>query len=207
MVTTEKKYSVGDQWIIDSEYTEYKNLKKFLVGNNEQEYSYGTSAFHSKQYPLWHDRDLVKKYYDHKDFGDLVSPQGWDQEFDNLIKWSQNKLLEFKIFKKLVPVISWFIEYEVGGWQAMHKHNSNCITQIIYLDPVSHITEDSPAREYAYGSMYAILTNGDETKYMPFVGFPGRSILMTGDIFHGVYPVKSTPRRTIVVDYLYKKDD
>jgi hypothetical protein len=49
--------------------------------------------------------------------------------------------------------------------------------------------------------MFAILTEG-EPIYKSFMSWPGRCVLMRGDIFHGVYPVKSVPRRTIIIDYI-----
>jgi len=205
MLSTEKKFTSGNQWIIDSEYPNYKNLYKFLLPSNEQEYSSETSAHFAKQYPLWRDPNLSDEYYSHKKFNNDNSSIPWQQELDNITKWTQAKLIEHHIIKQITPVISWWMDYEPGGWQAMHTHSVNCITQVIYMDE-PNINESTAAKDYTPGSMYALMTDGKPV-YIPFVGFPGRSILMTGDVFHGVYPVKTTPRRSIIIDYIYNKND
>ena len=62
-------------------------------------------------------------------------------------------------------------------------------------------TGEIDLKEAQWGSMFAILTEG-ESIYKSFMSWPGRCVLMRGDIFHGVYPVKSVPRRTIIIDYI-----
>jgi hypothetical protein len=49
--------------------------------------------------------------------------------------------------------------------------------------------------------MYAFLTKGDKPLYKSFSSWAGRCIILRGDIFHGVYPIKTLPRRTIIMDY------
>ena len=200
MFSTQQKYTSGKQWVIDTEYSDYKELNQFLIPNPDQEYSYGTSAYFSKQYPLWCDAELAEEYYPHKRFENFIPHQAWEKEFKKITSWTQAKLIEHKIMKNITPVISWWMDYEPGGWQAMHKHNANCITQIIYMDDPL-INENTDAKDYCHGAMYAFLTD-DKPLYLPLVGFKGRCVLMTGDIFHGVYPVKTTPRRAIIVDYI-----
>lgn len=200
MFSTQQKYTSGKQWIIDTEYSDYQSLNKFLVPDSTQEYSYGTSAYFAKQYPLWCDNKLAEKYYPYKRFENFISRGAWDKELEKIRDWTQAKLIEHGVMKHITPVISWWMDYEPGGWQAMHMHNANCITQIIYMDDPL-IDENTDAKDYCPGAMYALLT-GDKSTYLPLVGFKGRCVLMTGNIYHGVYPVKTTPRRTIIVDYL-----
>lgn len=200
MFSTQRKYTSGKQWVIDTEYPDYASLNKFLIPDPTQEYSYGTSAYFSKQYPLWCDNELAEKYYPHKRFENFEPNPNWNKDFENITAWTQAKLIEHGIIKHITPVISWWMDYEPGGWQAMHTHNANCITQIIYMDDPL-IDENTDAKDYCYGAMYAFLTD-DTPLYLPLVGFKGRCVLMTGSIYHGVYPVKTTPRRSIIIDYI-----
>ena len=200
MFSTQQKYTSGKQWIIDTEYSDYQSLNKFLIPDPKQEYSYGTSAYFARQYPLWCDNELAEKYYPHKRFEDFTSLKSWNAELEKITAWAQKKLIEHGVMKHITPVISWWMDYDPGGWQAMHTHNPNCITQIIYMDDPL-IDESTDAKEYCHGAMYAFLTD-DKQMYLPLVGFKGRCVLMTGNIYHGVYPVKTTPRRTIIVDYI-----
>jgi len=73
------------------------------------------------------------------------------------------------------------------------------------MDDTPHITEETAPKEAGYGAMYAVLGSEEKPIYRSFVSRPGRCILMTGNILHGVYPVKSVPRRSIIVDYLIIK--
>jgi hypothetical protein len=120
--------------------------------------------------------------------------------------WTIEKLKEHGVEDEIVPIISWFIDYQENGWQSMHTHDdNNCITQIIYMDDTPHLTTTSIPKESGYGAMYAVLAREKKPIYKSFISRPGRCIMMTGNIFHGVYPVKSVPRRSIVVDYLVLK--
>ena len=201
---TEKKYVCGNQWLIDTEYPDYKELLPFLNIDDQYEYSRETTAFGARQFPLWTDQDLamVYKSKEHRDFTPL---DGWDKVLEKTVAWTQAKVLQYRFFHKLQPAISWYITYEEGGWQGMHTHDENSITQIIYLDPTPHVTPDSPAKAAGYGAMYAMMASKDKHKYVTVNGFPGRCIIMPGNIYHGVYPVKSVPRRTVVIDYIYKR--
>jgi hypothetical protein len=200
MFSTQQKYTSGKQWLIDTKYLDYQSLNKFLVPDPTQEYSYGTSAYFTKQYPLWCDSELAEKHYPHKRFENFVPHSQWNTEFEKITLWTQAKLIEHGVMKQITPVISWWVDYEPGGWQAVHTHNSNSITQIIYMDDPL-MTNDTDAKDYCHGAMYSLLTD-EKTIYLPLVGFKGRCVLMTGNVHHGVYPVKTTPRRAIIIDYI-----
>lgn len=202
-MTGEKKYVCGKQWIVDTTFADYKKFFPFLHNNQISEYSTETVSFGGRQYPLWCDQELVLNYNHHKDFLDYTPQEGFETLLEQALAWTQAKMLQYRFYHKLYPVISWYMDYDEGGWQGLHTHSTNAITQVIYLDPTTHITPSSTPKESGYGSMYALMASGDKTKYIPFVGFPGRCILMAGDVYHGVYPVKSTPRRTIIIDYMY----
>lgn len=199
----EIKYVCGNQWILDTEYPDYQDFFKFLHGNQISEYSRETTSFGGRQYPLWCNREIVSNYNHHKDYLDYQPQQGYEELLQRMVAWTQAKMLQYRFFHTLHPVISWYMDYDEGGWQGLHTHSTNTITQVIYLDATTHINEESLPKESGYGSMYALMASKDKTKYIPFVGYPGRCVLMSGDIYHGVYPVKSTPRRTVIIDYMY----
>jgi hypothetical protein len=205
-----KKYQVGDQWLIDTQYTRYKEFLPFLDRDSSEDYGRETVAQHASQYPLWHDPDQsVMLAYPKKYGGDFEAHPLWHTVADGAYEWTNRKLKENGIEVEIRPVISWYIDYKEGGWQPMHTHSKNCVTQIIYMDAQTHSIKVNEAnvpefdgKEAQWGSMFALMASKDETKYMSFMNWPGRCVLMRGDIFHGVYPVKSVPRRSIIIDYI-----
>lgn len=198
----DKKFSNGKQWVIDTNYNDYRDFLDFLIPNPTWEYSEETAAYHSCQYPLWINRDLSSSYQ-HKDFTNFKFDSNYEKILEKSYNWAQYKLIEHKIFKKIIPVISWYVEYQKGGWMALHNHDPEVVTQVLYIDPTDHLNETSGAKDYVKGAMYAIFPSDKNLTYLPFTSYPGRSIIMSGDIFHGVYPVESERKRTIVIDYKY----
>lgn len=198
----DKKFSNGRQWVIDTQYHDYKEFIEFLIPNDQLEYASETAAYNAKQYPLWVNRDISTSYQ-HKDFSNCTLNQKYETVLEKAHYWTQNKLLEHKIFKKIIPIISWYVEYEKGNWMALHNHDPNVVTQVLYVDPADHLNENSEAKDYVKGAMYAVFPSDKNLTYLPFTNYPGRSIIMSGDIFHGVYPVESERKRTIVIDYKY----
>jgi hypothetical protein len=54
------------------------------------------------------------------------------------------------------------------------------------------------------GMLYSLMPNPDTTQeYNQFAPYPGRTVIMDGRVWHGVYPCKA-PRRTWVVDFEYE---
>lgn len=196
-----KKYQTGDQWLIDTEYTEYQDLLPLVESNPNTEYSNETVAFNARQYPLWSD-PVVAQTVKHKQYRDnYVQHPAWEEATRGIFEWTKRRLKRNKIDLNFVPTISWSMEYGAGGWQSMHTHDSDCITQIFYLDGEINQDPNISAKENAWGSMYAFLTKGDKPIYKSFSSWAGRCIILRGDIFHGVYPIKTLPRRTIIMDY------
>lgn len=202
---TDNKTTSGSQWIIDTVYPGFEEFRP-IIDNPPQgeDYSNETVAFGSKQYPIWGHSEL-SKVFKHRQFASYVPHPAWDEAAGNLMVWTIAKLKEHGIEDEIIPAISWFIDYQENGWQSMHTHDNKCITQIIYMDNAEHFTEISAPKDAAYGAMYAVLGNEEKPKYRTYVSRAGRCIIMTGNILHGVYPVKTTPRRSIVVDYLIIK--
>jgi len=202
-----KKYQAGDQWLIDTQYTRYKEFLPFLDRDPSEDYGKNTVAQGASQFPLWHDPEQSVLLSDPKKYGGAFEPHPlWNTVADSALDWTKKKLLENEIHCEIKPVISWYMDYKEGSWQAVHTHSKNCITQIIYIDDQPHcidnMTHEIDLKEAQWGSMFAIMADGPEPIYKSFMSWPGRCVLMRGDIFHGVYPVKSVPRRTIIIDYI-----
>jgi hypothetical protein len=205
-----KKYELGSQWLIDSQYPRYKEFLPMLNRSDDEDYGQKTVAQHAKQFPLWHDPEQSVMLSSPKKYGgDFEEHPLWHTVAESAYNWTTKKLKENGIDVEIRPVISWYIDYNEGGWQPLHKHSKNCVTQVIYMDAQTHSfvpNEENilelDGKEAQWGSMFAMLTDGAEPKYLSFMNWPGRCILMTGDIFHGVYPVKSVPRRSIIIDYI-----
>jgi len=195
----DKKFTNGKQWVIDTYYDGYNEFIKFLVPDTNWEYASETAAYNAKQYPLWVNKDLSSSYQ-HKDFSNFNFDEKYETLLERVSAWAQDKLIEHKIYKKIIPVISWYVDYTKGSWMALHNHDSNVVTQVLYVDGVDDIND---TKDYVKGAMYAIFPNDKNLTYLPFTNYPGRSIIMSGDIFHGVYPVESERKRTIVIDYKY----
>ena len=57
------------------------------------------------------------------------------------------------------------------------------------------------------GMLYTLMPNPDGTQLMTQFGpYPGRTVIMDGRVWHGVYPAKA-PRRTFVVDFDFEYFD
>lgn len=198
----DKKFSNGKQWLIDTRYEGYLDFLDFLIPNTNWEYAAETAAYNAYQYPLWVNRELSSSYQ-HKDFSNFLFDSKYETVLEKAHQWVQNKLVEHRIFKKITPVISWYVEYQKGGWMALHNHDPKVVTQVLYVDHADHLNDNSETKDYVKGAMYAIFPSDKNLTYLPFTNYPGRSIIMSGDIFHGVYPVESERKRTIVIDYKY----
>lgn len=86
---------------------------------------------------------------------------------------------------------AWCVDYEDGGYQTLHRHGSRGLSVVISLD-------DQPSENKA-GTLYTVNNN----VYSDYKPCKGRAVIITGGIWHGVYPAVS-PRRTFVVDYNIK---
>lgn len=202
---TDKKYicEQNGKWIIDTVYPDYADFYNLLDGIPEEDYSHSTTAFNTRQYPIWiHKSRLVGNVYYPYHKNHKTNPQ-WEPIVEKMFDWLGPKLIEHDITDELQPVISWYVDYEENGWQELHFHSSKTVTQILYLDDNYLLTPSSKPKEQAQGSLYALLSV-EERMYNTFMPRKGRTIIMSGDIPHGVYPNKSLPRRAVVIDYIIK---
>jgi len=202
-----EKYVSGNQWIIDTHYSAFEEFHPLLTVPADKDYSYETVAFGASQYPLWHNPEESLLLTSKKKYGgDFEVNPAWDSIFAKVFAWTKKRLLLNGIKCSIVPAISWYVEYREGGWQTMHTHSSNCITQVIYMDGDTALDPLGPPKETAWGSLFAVMNGVDKVTYKTFMSTPGRCLLMTGDVMHGVYPVRSVPRRSIIIDYMIKYD-
>ncbi len=202
---SDKKYTCKSnaKWIIDTSYPDYEEFYDLLDGVEEEEYSQGTTAHNTRQYPIWiHKSRMINNVYYQYHKNHKTNPR-WEPVIEKMFDWLGPKLLEHGITDELQPVICWYVDYDENGWQELHFHSSNTVTQIIYLDDNYLIDEESNPKDRASGSLYALLSV-EERVYNSFMPKKGRTIIMSGDIPHGVYPNKSLPRRAMVIDYIIK---
>ena len=90
---------------------------------------------------------------------------------------------------------AWCIDYQDGGYQTMHRHSVGGLGGVGAV-----VSLDDQPEENKTGRLYTINNND----YADFRPQKGRAIIITGGIWHGVYPSKN-PRRTFVVDYKINK--
>ena len=91
---------------------------------------------------------------------------------------------------------SWSIQYEKGGWQAMHNHADpfTIISCIIYFDT-------NPSENTSAGALYAMLAEPDGSEnVLVFPYWAGKMIMIEGNVFHGTYPTEDT-RDIMVFDF------
>lgn len=87
---------------------------------------------------------------------------------------------------------AWCIDYHDGGYQTLHRHGKRGLSVVIFLDDQPH--------EGKAGSLYAV----NDDIYTSFKPSKGKAVIITGGIWHGVYPCVN-PRRTFVADYKIKE--
>ena len=199
-------YTCGNQFLIECYYSPYKEFKPFLERDASKDYSHESSAFGSRQYPMWNNLEASRqiKRRDYRS-DDIISSPEWDTALKKLTTWTAKKLKDNYQAVEVVPAISWMMEYLEGGWQSVHSHGKNCITQVLHMDGNYQLSVDESKKDRIHGSMFAFMTGETPPFYKTFSPTPGKCIIMKGDVFHGVYPAKELPRRCIVVDYLVLK--
>ena len=111
-------------------------------------------------------------------------------DWKKLKEWTLEKV-RTKGIKDIEVLKAWCIDYEDGGYQTLHRHGTRGLSVVISLD-------DQPSENKA-GMLYTV-KNDMYTDYKPR---KGRAVIITGGVWHGVYPAVS-PRRTFVVDYKVK---
>jgi len=111
-------------------------------------------------------------------------------DWKKLKDWTLEKI-RCKGIEDVEILKAWCIDYKDGGYQTLHRHGIRGLSVVISLD-------DQPSENKA-GALYTV-KNDDYIDYKPR---KGRAVIITGGIWHGVYPAVS-PRRTFVVDYKIK---
>jgi hypothetical protein len=195
-------WTCGDQFLIETYYHPYKDFKSFLQRNLSSDYSYETSSFGSHQYPLWQDPGPASKikhrtYKSHE----IETSAEFVKAFNKLTTWTVKKLKSNYRDVEIIPATSWIMEYEQGGWQSIHSPGLNVITQVLHMDGPQLPNVDNEVS----GSTYVFMTDENPPFYKPIVPSAGKCLIMPGNVFHGVYPVNTLPRRCVVVDYLVLK--
>ena len=124
----------------------------------------------------------------------------WDVIGSRSIDWKKLKdwvLKKIHLRVKDIEILkSWCIDYYDGGYQAFHNHGVGHLSVVVQLD-------EQPD-EGKTGTLYTLCPdNQNKMVYKEFKPHKGRTLIMTGGVWHGVYPSKN-PRRTFVADYKVK---
>lgn len=92
-------------------------------------------------------------------------------------------------------VRAWHIEYEPGGWQAVHSHGGDMINIVINFDTV-------PKNNSLEGYTFSFVPKHSIGKllYNFTRSVRGETIIFEGDIMHGAYP-SPIRRRVLVLDF------
>jgi len=199
-------YTCGDQFLIDTYYHPYREFKPFLDRDPTTDYSYESSSFGAHQYPLWQDADPASKIK-HRKYknSEIEISAEFQKAFNKLTTWTAKKLKENYRNVEIVPATSWIMNYEEGSWQTIHSHGLNVITQVLHMDGSHVVDPNSDPKYQAHGSTMVFMTDENPPFYRAIRPTAGKCLIMPGNVFHGVYPVKELPRRCVVVDYLVLK--
>lgn len=139
-----------------------------------------------------------EKGLDESEHKTLYKGHQWEVTNSSLVDWEKLRNWILPIVKKqeignIKLKRSWCIEYGDGAFQAMHKHGANEISVVMTLD--------AQPQENKSGVLYTLRQDNDnKLLYKEFVPYQGLTVIMQGNVWHGVYPVKD-PRRTFVADY------
>lgn len=178
---------VANQWILHSNYPQYKEFEILfdkIIADDESE---GTTTVDGEQ------------IYIPKD-----NPEY--QEIQNrFFKWLETQF-EFKGFYDFKCIESWIIYYQKGGYQGLHVHqgdmNKNTFSAVIHLDtvPIEHNSKNK-----FNGMLWTLMPEPDGYQHPDhFASVEGGVVCLDGRVWHGVYPTDSI-RRTVVYDIEYKR--
>ena len=199
-------WTCGEQFLIDTYYSPYREFMPFLQRDPASDYSHESSSFGSHQYPLWQDPTPASKI-NHRIYSphEIETSEEFVKAFNKLTKWTVKKLKDNYRDIDIVPATSWVMDYEEGGWQSVHSHGKNVITQVLHMDGAHWIDKDINKKERVNGSTFVFMTDGNPPFYRAIRPHSGKCLIMPGDVFHGVYPADTLPRRCVVIDYLVLK--
>jgi hypothetical protein len=129
-------------------------------------------------------------------------PMDGTVDYQELMTWVMTMVRRNGIPVKSLKVIkTWCVDYNDGGYQIMHSHGNGCISMVMAMDDTVGVGERVSKDN---GMLYSLMPNPDTTQeYNQFAPYPGRTVIMDGRVWHGVYPCKA-PRRTWVVDFEYE---
>ncbi len=160
------------EWIIDTDCDFYNNFVELYSDK-------GVDVSDKKQTFLGHQWDVIGS-----------SSIDWKKLKDWVLEKIDPYVQDIEILK------SWCIEYNDGGYQALHNHGIGHLSMVVSLDDQPH--------EGKTGTLYTLCPDKENKMvYKEFKPHKGRTVIMTGGVWHGVYPSKN-PRRTFVADYKIK---
>ena len=163
-------------WIIESHYDDFESLRKYFPkkSDNRKEVTATNGG-----YQFYFEQDQIS-------------------EASNKIRDRANELLtEFDSPIRCGDLSrSWSIQYDKGGWQAMHNHAMpyKIVSCVLHFD--TNNSDDTSA-----GAFYAVMPEVDGTNHLHvFPYWAGKLLVLEGNIYHGAYPT-AEERDIMVFDY------
>lgn len=165
-----------NKWIIESHLDNYQDLEKFFPEKKDNR-QIETATNGGYQY-YYSDTEI-------NEAADVVRTR-----INDILSEQEAPIRAGELSK------SWSIQYEPGGWQAMHNHAMpyKIISAVLNFS-------DREGDDTSEGAFYAMLPDIDgSSEIKVFPHWAGKLIISEGNIFHGSYPCRGD-RNIMVFDF------
>tara|TARA_B110000495_G_scaffold170480_1_gene158281 strand:- start:2773 stop:3336 length:564 start_codon:yes stop_codon:yes gene_type:complete len=165
-------------------------------------YSANNQFIIETDYPLWEDyKDIfTTRFAQRSPYPDRTQYTiNIEEVSDNLTRWAQDKVKTYTPITNLKVDQTWAIEYGDGGYQSVHNHTQKpqLLSMVMYFDSPRDKVQPTD------GALFTLLPHPDGTQIVSqFHSYPGKTIIMDGRVYHGIYPGKQ-PRRCFVVNFAF----
>ena len=152
------------------------------------------------EYPDWEQyKDIFKRYAERTPYSDRTQYTiNTSEVSENLSYWVFEKIKSHLPIDQLTVDQAWAIEYGDGGYQTAHNHTQtpHLVSMVMYFDKPRDKVQSTD------GCIFTLLPEADGRQlYTEFDPYPGKTLILDGRVWHGVYPGKQ-PRRCFVVNFV-----